>query len=67
MDKISRRRRISENTLSMITLLVKKLNFNGLTEYGNTLLLCRDSKIDKTGTPTKTYPRKLSVINKTLH
>ena len=57
---------MSENSPVMTLPLVKKLNFHGMMEYGNNLLLGRDPDIDNIITHTKSYLRHLCEITKTI-
>ena len=50
----------------MIPPFVNKLNFNGMVEYGNKILLGTASDINNTNIHTKSYLRHLTKVTKSL-
>ena len=59
MEDIIRSNPMPEKTPATIPPLINKLNFNGMAEYGNKVLLGTTSDIDNTDLHTKSYLRHL--------
>ena len=66
MRDIEQRSRMSEKNLSMTTTLVKYLNFDGMTKYGNCILLGRVVGIYDIEPYTRRYLHQIASIKFSL-